>query len=46
MSKLHNLVRLGINDFKKGSFYFKFKRVIEIPVSDKPAPYKRNYFDK
>jgi len=30
---------------KKRSFYFVIKRITEIPISDKPSPYKRHYFD-
>jgi len=28
------------------SFHLSFKRITEIPISDKPSPYKNHYFNK
>jgi hypothetical protein len=44
--KLNTLVKATQQDQKKGSFFFAAKRVTEIPISDKPSPYKLHYCDK
>ena len=45
--KLNLLVKATQQDQNsKGSFFFLAKRITEIPISDKPSPYKLHYYDK
>jgi len=44
--KLSKLINAGAQNSKKGSFFLLSKRITEIPISDKPSPYKLHYFDK